>query len=460
MSHSAPMSRLLLLVFVLLVAGPKHQAQTPSPTLTALQRDFAMRYLEPEPHMALAKYYFDHGNRIVAFFTLEAARRERFEEKIFDPAFYRAFDGFDNSNAGEARLLAEFAHQPDSADTIHDVADIYISREDYVTAKRYLLIGIQKHPEDYRFTGGLAVVLGRQGKQREAEQLDQDFMRKFPNSAVAYAARAEALTKTNPLEARIILAEALKRFPNDGQLLFDLAVVYEGEDYQKAEETFVKAAELAPKSEMVQTWVGRFFFKARSDNRRALPYYLNAYFLNPHAYETEFVESRIRTIAAQLAAEELEKQTKAGVSLTKLLADPNPVVVSQALVQLSEQWQLAYVEPVVRLMGHDDGGLRWEATQLLKTKVDNSFDAQLRDLLKDDDLRKRGLAAYIAVYRWKSDSFAAIKSLLTSESQLVRYDAISALMMEGGPAGRQIVHAHAAREPNATLKKLIETAKP
>jgi hypothetical protein len=25
--------------------------------------------------------------------------------------------------------------------------------------------------------------------------------------------------------------------------------------------------------------------------------------------------------------------------------------------------------------------------------------------LKDDDLRKRGLAAYIAVHRWKNDSF-------------------------------------------------------
>ena len=452
------MRRWLLFSLVLLM-GSKGEAQTPSPTLTELQRDYVMRYLEPEPHMALAKYYFDHGNRIVAFFTLEAARRGRFEEKIFDPAFYKAFDGFDNSQAGEARLLAEYARQPDSADTIHGLADIYISREDYVTAKRYLLIGLQKYPEDYRFTGGLAAVLGIQGKQREAEQLEKDYLRKFPNTVISYARRAETIIKTNPLEARIILAEALKRFPNDGQLLFDLGIVYEGEDYQKAEETFIKAAELEPKSEMIQTWVGRFFFKTRSDNRRALQYYLNAYFLNPHAYETEFVESRIRSIAAQLAAQELAKQTKAGVSLTKLLADPNPVIVSQALEQMSARWLPAYVDPVVQVMGNDDPGLRWEAAQLLKTNVDGSFDAQLKALLKDDDLRKRGLAAYIAVYRWKSDSFAIIKQLLADESQLVRFDAISALMIDGGPAGRQIALAHAAREPNATLRKLIETSK-
>jgi HEAT repeat protein len=111
-------------------------------------------------------------------------------------------------------------------------------------------------------------------------------------------------------------------------------------------------------------------------------------------------------------------------------------------------------------MGHPSAGLRWEATQILKTRVDNSFDAQLKALLKDDDPRKRGLAAYIAVYRWKSSSFGILKSLLSDESQLVRFDAISALMMEGGPAGRKVALAHAAHEPNSTLKKLITTSNP
>ena len=36
-------------------------------TLVDLWRDFAMRYLEPAPHMALAKYFLDHGNRLLAF---------------------------------------------------------------------------------------------------------------------------------------------------------------------------------------------------------------------------------------------------------------------------------------------------------------------------------------------------------------------------------------------------------
>jgi hypothetical protein len=77
--------------------------------------------------------------------------------------------------------------------------------------------------------------------------------------------------------------------------------------------------------------------------------------------------------------------------------------------------------------------------------------------LQDDDLRKRALAAYIAVYRWKHDSFTFMETLLTDESQLVRFDAISALLIEGGFAGQKVALAHAARERNATLKKLIET---
>ena len=110
-------------------------------------------------------------------------------------------------------------------------------------------------------------------------------------------------------------------------------------------------------------------------------------------------------------------------------------------------------------MGHDDPGVRWQATQTLKLKVDSSFDGQLKALLRDDDLRKRGLAAYIAVYRWKNDSFEIMKGLLSHDAQLVRYDAISALMIDGGAAGRRVVLAHAPNEPNATLKKLIERPK-
>src|SRR5882724_2445201 len=112
--HPRSMCCQLMLTSLMLLGCHKPEARAQSTSLPELQRAYAMRYLEPEPHMALAKYYFDRGDRIEAFFITEAARRGRFEEKIFNPAFYRAFDGFDNSQASEARLLAEYARNPNS----------------------------------------------------------------------------------------------------------------------------------------------------------------------------------------------------------------------------------------------------------------------------------------------------------------------------------------------------------
>ena len=60
------------------VVSPAHENE-----LKRLRLDYAMRFLEPEPHMALAKYFFDRGDRLQAFYILEAARRSRLEEPAF-----------------------------------------------------------------------------------------------------------------------------------------------------------------------------------------------------------------------------------------------------------------------------------------------------------------------------------------------------------------------------------------
>ena len=144
--------------------------------------------------------------------------------------------------------------------------------------------------------------------------------------------------------------------------------------------------------------------------------------------------------------------------LEKILEDPNPGVVFTALEQMSAKWDPSYLKILLDLMGHDDSGVRWDATQLIKEKVDRSFDGTLRALLNDKDLRKRGLAAYIAVHLWKQESFGIMRGMLKEESQLLRFDAVSALMMEGGPDGRAIVIEHLPRETNPRLKKLIASA--
>ena len=95
---------------------------------------------------------------------------------------------------------------------------------------------------------------------------------------------------------------------------------------------------------------------------------------------------------------------------------------------------------------------------IIKDKVDSSFDGTLKALLEDKDLRKRGLAAYIAVGRWKQASFGIIRTMLREESQLLRFDAVSALLIEGGPEGREILSEHLSVETHPQLKTMIERA--
>ena len=447
---------LLMGLLVLLSLGTMAQ----DGPLQQLRVDFAMRFLDPAPHMGLAKYYLDHGNRLQAFNILETARRSRFEEPVFNQAFQLTFHNFDYGSSAEESLLKKLAVDPQSAEVIFKLADLYIARDDLTKAKPYLSAGIKFHPDDFKFTSGLAEIFRIEGNRQEAERLIKDYVHRYPESETAFSIRIKELIETDPARAKLLATEARVKFPQSGELAFDLAIILQREGkLAEAEQFFVKAAELATDSADIQAWTGRFFFKVRNNKPRALDFYLNAYFLDPHAYETEFAESRIRNLSSEFAKAEVEKQTKNGTPLEKLLGDSNPEIVGIALDQMAASWRLSYLEAVLKCLEHDDEGVRWLATEAIKNNVDRAFDAKLKALLTDNDLRKRGLAAYLAVHLWKRESFPLIKMMLTDESELLRFDAVSALMLAGGAEGRRIAFDHAANERNPRLKKLIELAK-
>ncbi len=431
--------------------------------LERLREDYAMRYLEPEPHMALAKYFRDHGDRLQAFYILESARRGRFEEDKFNAAFKQYFLGeepFDNGKEAESKLLAELARDPSSFDALHGLADIYISREEYAKGRGYLLKVIALRPDDFGHVKALAEVYRRENKEAVASKVLGEWARLHPETPEAYEFRVTQLSEKESAKVEALLKEASAKFPREAVFPFALAGMRLRDNKLKEAETlYLRAAELAPDSSYVQTWVGRFFFKAAPDDRRALEHYLSAYLLDPHAYETEFVESRIPKISERLAEASFQDQLKRGAPLTKLAEDKDSFVVLHAVEEMSKSWRPEYLKTLVELMAHDDGGVRWQATELLKTKAGPSFDATLAELLKDRDLRRRGLAAYVAVHRWKARSFDLMRAMLREDAQLLRYDALSALVIEGGPEGRKVALEHAARETHPKLKQLLDRLK-
>lgn len=104
----------LVLCAMLLLTGMvaiSHAAQPVSPDLDLEHKrtKLAMRWLEPEPHMALAKLISDRRDRLLAFYILENIRRTGFPKEVFDQAFDQVFrerDAFDNSPEAEAVALA------------------------------------------------------------------------------------------------------------------------------------------------------------------------------------------------------------------------------------------------------------------------------------------------------------------------------------------------------------------
>ena len=439
------------------------QAAGQDATLERLKEDFAMRYMEPEPHMALAKYYRDHGDRLQAFYVLETARRTHFEEEEFNAAFKRYFLGekpFDNSKDAESKLLAQLASEPQSYDALHGLADIYISREEYAKAEQYLAKVIALRPNDYDEVEALAEVFSRENKAAESETLLREWARLHPDTVEAYRFRAGQFSEKEPDKTAAFLSEAIAKFPRDFSFPFYLAGIrLKAGRLKEAESLYERAAQLAPESSEVQAWVGRFFFKAMPDDRRALDHYLSAYLLDPHAYETEYVESRIPKLNARLAEAKFGEQKRRGVPLARIAEDRDPFVSGMAIEEMGKSWKPEYLKTLVELMAHDDGGVRWQATELLKVKADDSFDATLTELLHDRDLRRRGLAAYVAVHRWHQRSFDQMRQMLREDAQLLRFDALSALVLEGGPEGRKVALEHAAREQHPQLKKLLEKLK-
>ena len=340
-------------------------AQTGDTKLTQLRRQLAMEYMQPAPHLALAKYYWQKGDRLQAFYISEYARRARFPEPIFDQAFANAFSG-----------AARYSNAPVGMSWLDE------SKTTAPTPKK------------------------------DDKQATETFE------------KAIAMQKSGKLEP--------------------------------AEDLFVKAAELAPESIEIQSWTGKFFYKVKADNPRALEYYLNAYFLSPHAYETEFVESRIRKINWEAAEIKFTQLIKSGVSLTQMTDDTNPTVVLMALERMSVQWKPEYLNAVVEQMKHDDETLRWQATEAVMKNVTRSFDKTLESLLQDEDLRRRGLAAYVAAHLWKQESFPILRNMLNEKAQLLRFDALSALIVEASPQAFKIVNERRQIETDTNLKAMID----
>ena len=449
-----------LAAFVLCLLPAMLTAQEPA--LEKLRQDFAVRYIEPEPHVALARYFHEKGNRLQAFLLLESARRGLVPKEQFDAAFERVFlkrEPFDNSKEAEAALVKKLAQDPRTAPALVKLADIHISRSEWTKAREYLARAIKLEPDNFTNVAALAEVNSRDGKDAEANQVVQIFLKGHPESREAFSQKLGPLMTNDRPAAKTLLAQAIKKFPEDGSFLFNMAVVLQDEKkIPEAEDHLVRAAALAKDTPHIQAWTGRFFLKIKADEPKAREYYLSAYFLDPHFYDTEHAEGRIWKISLGLATKRYETLKAAGKKPEELLHDADPIVLGQAIDDFKNRGDAKYLKPLIEALGHDDDYVRAKALEQLLAYAPASINGELSALLDDRDLRRRGMAASLAVKNRGKQGIAKIKPWLNDNAQFIRFGAVIALYQFGGEKGRKLIQEHASREKSPVFKQWLEAA--
>lgn len=423
--------------------------------LEAARREYAVHFFSVDAHVNLAKQQYEHGDKLQAFYTLEEARRAHFEQNEFTKSFRRIFlnDLFDNSPQAEADLRARLKDSPNDPETLKKLADVYISREEWNKAIPLLETKRKLHPEDFSAVAALAEVYQRMNKDEESKSLAAAWTKEHPDSLETYHLRIdEQLRSENPAVAGPLVEEALKKYPDDAALHFDFGIVLErSNDLVGTRKEFDRAVQLGPRIEHIQGWVARFYLMRKIDLHRALDLYLNAYFLDPDFYDSEYAEERIQKIAPQVAESFMDKDN----APPELL----PAIEDLVLRSAHQKWDAGSAQKVLKIMGSDDETNRATAMMLLAEHKDANLDQQISALLDDGDVRKRGMAGYLAV-KWRPDqALPVMKKWLDDPAELVRFDAISALI-ESGPAGRKIVQEYDAsgKEPNSEIRAILSKA--
>ena len=267
----------------------------------AFLRVNALNFFSVQLHVRLAKALHDKGQRLPAFYILEIARREHFSQEEFDRAFRQIFRGeaFDNSSGSESARRARLVKAPDDYELLSKLADVYISRGEFDKATPLLEHASGIRPNEYTPVEALTAIYRRTGRDGKAKSTKWLWVSAHPDSVEAYTAQIE---KAQPERALALVAEGLESYPNSAVLHYDrAALLHSAHDVEGSELEFARAAKLAPDSVVIQGWMARFYLKTKNDLPRAFDHYIQAYFLNPDFYDTEYAEERVSKLARQLS---------------------------------------------------------------------------------------------------------------------------------------------------------------
>ena len=338
--------RAILYLVLLLLSSSYAQAVDLQDQHLLLRNETANHYMSPEPHLKLARHYYDMGDKVQAFYISEHTRSSFGDEK-FTPAFLKV-------------AAIELVEPPEFKD--EDEAEAYC----------------KAHPDSVY-----------------AQLMDMDLASRDPEAI------SNAVQQLNTL---------LSQHPQD----------------------------VFPK-----TVAAKYFLKAVKDYDRALVLYIDLYFYNPHYYDWEYAEFRIKEMTSSLKESWWSERKKSGRPIGELLIDEkNPRVLDPALEEIREHWNVAYVPSLIALLSNDDHSVQTRSLHLLMDHPQDVPADDIHALLKSPDLVKRAMASFLVVTCFKPADYTLLQDNLDSASELILMDTIQALAGFGGTAGIAFLKDH------------------
>jgi tetratricopeptide (TPR) repeat protein len=422
--------------------------------LESLRAAAARGALDVRPRLELAKALHDAGHRLRAFSVVEHARQEGHED--FDLVFDGVFrDGPASiGEDAEVRLLEAAAARPDDPEPLGRLASLYLWRRDFRRAADVLEKAVALAPDDLSAHANLAQSLLALGEPERGAAVLEGWHAAHPESGPALAHRVQELLGRDRARARSLLDQAIERHPDEGALRALKASLLEADGRPgEAEAELRQAAELDADNPGLQVALGAL--EAGRHPSAAREHYLTAYFLEPRSGLEVPAARRVQELTYELGTGRFDAEGRGCADagcFARLLADDNPVVVTLALRQADLEWRPFHAEPVIGLLGHDDPDLRAKAVSVLRRHVDSDFRPRLRELLRDPDLHRRALAAFLAVRVLGQEALPVLAAFLESPAQALRRDALRALAGSGLAQARDLIAQHLEREPHPRLR--------
>jgi tetratricopeptide (TPR) repeat protein len=457
----------LLGAFILLMSKSAY-ADDDQQVIQARQT-MAQQWFDPRTHLHLAKLLRNQGKSLEAFYICEDARRT-FGDPSFNAAFIEVFGGVDSSEIGRSKLTELYKREPTVTNAMR-CADAALNGNDLKAAESFAREAMVMAPDDFSVVASLASLIKKDDQRAgEADAVIQGFYRDHPMHIATLRNEISQAVEHDRSQVPALVQAALIQSPQDPFLLrMQGAVHFERGELDAADAAFERAADLGKESEDIQGATASYFLRGRKAPERALPFYLNCYFISPHYYDGKYAESRIRSITygrggaafSRLVSEPGKKdEIVATEKLILAFNDADPVVLGMALDMAKRNWNDAFRPEIVRLLAHDDPNLRAMAMETLRVNPGSDPQGEAETLMVNGDLRVRGMALYLVAFRNPTGSVERLTALLTDASDLIRYDAASSLLMYCGEAGKAAIAANLGQEKNEwwgkSLKRFAE----